>query len=199
MIIENFEYVKGNYKITLDNGEYIYILEDTVVDFNINVGLSLDEVEFERLKYLDRVNRGLEISYRYLRNLKTAFQVKQHLFEKGFTDVSEEVVEILQQKNYLDDLEYARLFTKDRLEINGDGKNKILSMLLQKGVASEIAKTAIGEIDLCLEYENAKKIALKKFPTLVGKKNQREKLIRYMVGKGFDFETIKDVLEELEL
>lgn len=78
---------------------------------------------------------------------RTCFQVKKYLREKGFDEeIISEVLEMLKEYRYIDDMEYSRMYFRYGFG-KGRGLSRIRRELSEKGVASEVMDAAYDELD----------------------------------------------------
>ena len=124
---------------------------------------------------------------------KTEKQVRDFLAGKGYLSaVCDYVVEKMQGYGFLNDSEYAESYAESA------GKKKgvrlIRMELKNKGVADEDIDGAIAGVDDSAQ-ENAAKSVLEKY--MRNKPTDKEtlyKAFRYLLGKGFEYETAKSAL-----
>ena len=75
----------------------------------------------------------------------------------------------------------------------------LLFKLKRKGVSDTLVLHAMEERDMeKREYEVLKRAAVKKYRSLKGKEGLRDKLYRYLMGKGFDSAMIIEAINECE-
>ena len=102
---------------------------------------------------------------------------------------AETIISHLYDYHYLDDARYCRAYTHDKLLYQHWGKVKIRAMLQARQLPSSEIQSAIQNIDET-EYN---RILL---AVLATKKNApREAQIRFLLQRGFEYETILRVME----
>lgn len=125
--------------------------------------------------------------------------VKKKLAEWSLTgSKAESVIERLAREGFLDDRRFARAFARGKFRQNQWGRKKIVYELRSRQIAEDVIHNALSEIS---EDEYRRMIRL-----LIGKKssqinkgkvlNVREKIITFVVGKGFEYGEVVQVLEE---
>ncbi|HID10525.1 MAG TPA: hypothetical protein EYP17_04395, partial [Candidatus Latescibacteria bacterium] len=98
--------------------EVLELLAETVLAWNLQEGMELDEGEVGRLLHEDQVRRAKEVAFRYLARPKTVRQIKDRLARAGFDgEVVEEVIGRLEELGLLDDKEFARAWVEERLRL----------------------------------------------------------------------------------
>ncbi len=118
--------------------------------------------------------------------------------------VVEKIVQSLKRDKFLNDEEFVRMWIRERTLIKPKAIRVIKMELKQKGISDEIIDSVmtndeglmINDLDLAL------KLAEKKLRTIHDQSEKfkvKEKLGRYLAGKGFDWDTIKAALASLKL
>ena len=118
--------------------------------------------------------------------------------------VAAEIVAILVDERFIDDSRFAGAFVRDKLKFNGWGKQKIVYRLKALGIAGDVISKAIGENYSANNREEAcevlQKLVEKKWKSL-GKidniKARRVRVIRFALGRGFDYEDIVKCLNNI--
>ena len=119
-----------------------------------------------------------------------ASEVRTKILAWGGTPAqAESIISRLCDNHYLDDARYCRAYTHDKLLYQHWGKVKIRSMLQARQLPSSEIQSALQNIDET-EYN---RILL---AVLATKKNApREAQIRFLLQRGFEYETILRVME----
>ena len=100
---------------------------------------------------------------------------------------------------FIDDSRYAGAFVRDKIRFGGWGVRKIATALRAKGVAREIIDEALSEVDGDDMRERLITILRRRLPSIKAKSafELRDKLLRYAVGRGYDFAIARECIEEL--
>ena len=96
-----------------------------------------------------------------------------------------EVVNRLKEMNLINDVDFAKWYSRERQDFRPRSKRMLSFELFQKGIDRNSIEKALEGYD---EEEAIKKIVAKK-----GKMEQK-KLISYLLSQGFEYELIKCVL-----
>lgn len=104
------------------------------------------------------------------------------------------------QEKYLDDERFCEVMIRSEIR-KGNGKQKIIQKLIQKGVpiglAKEQAELLVEDKDMfdpAWTLAEKKKIQIeRKYPDL-SDYEKRNKLTQYLAGRGYSFDLIKEVL-----
>lgn len=197
MIISNISFEKKKFHVSFDNGEEIKISEDTLVNFGLYKGQEVEEEFVENLKFEDEKSEALLLSYKFLQRNKTKQQLVDYLYKNKIQrDIIDIILPILEEKNYLNDEDYARRYLSDALNIKKYGKIKTRYMLMSKGIDKKIIEKVMEDYDYELEYMNALELIEKR----ISKDEADPKIINsaknYLQGRGFEFEIINFTLDD---
>ncbi|MDU5185074.1 MAG: regulatory protein RecX [Peptoniphilus sp.] len=197
MIISNISFEKKKFHVSFDNGEEIKISEDTLVNFGLYKWQEVEEEFVENLKFEDEKSEALLLSYKFLQRNKTKQQLIDYLYKNKIQrDIIDLVLPILEEKNYLNDEDYARRYLSDALNIKKYGKIKTRYMLMSKGIDKKIIEKVMEDYDYELEYTNALELIEKR----ISKDETDPKIINsaknYLQGRGFEFEIINFTLDD---
>ena len=100
---------------------------------------------------------------------------------------------------FLDEQRFADSFVSGKYRIKKWGRNKIISHLKQKHVSNRCIDDAIKTIDEEVYLEHLEKLAQKKWQEKKGTDFEiKVKVQRYLTSKGYEFELIYNVLEDIE-
>ena len=187
-------FVDGKFAVGLDL--------ETVVKEKLNVGKELSEEEIKHLietsnrqKILGKVFNFLSYRPRSQKEVRD-YLVKKKVDEEEITDV----VKYLSEKKYLNDEEFARWWIEQRMTFRPAGWRLLKMELKQKGVGEEVAEKILSDKDIKISGEElARKVVEKKLKS-VGKlppEQVREKLFAALARRGFEWELIKEVVDEI--
>ncbi|HON20532.1 MAG TPA: regulatory protein RecX [Bacteroidales bacterium] len=109
----------------------------------------------------------------------------------------EKIIQTLLAQNFIDELRYARLFAEGKSRINAWGKQKIIYALRSKKINDNHIQQAITNIELEDYQKTLAKNAEKYIAnhTFVSENERKQKLIRYLLSKGFEYAAIQEYLE----
>ena len=114
--------------------------------------------------------------------------------------IIEKAVEKLKEQKFLDDFEFTRQWINSRNKIKPKSIKFIFYELKQKGITREMAEEVLQDdsVELISDLEKAMALAEKK---IVRYKNDDPekiyiKLARFLAYKGFDYTTIKRVIDQ---
>lgn len=110
---------------------------------------------------------------------------------------ADEIIAMLLNEKYVDDLRYASAYARDKSSISGWGAVKIRYMLASKGVSADIIASALDEIDSCKAQARLDKLMETKFKTLKDDPQCRLKMLRFALGRGYGYEEAASIVEAL--
>ena len=116
---------------------------------------------------------------------------------EGDADSAAKVVATLIKDKYVDDLRYASAFARDKASIQGWGEVKIRYMLSAKKISRDIIDQALAEIDQSRASSKLFKLLETKHKSLREDPQCRLKLLRYALGRGYSYEEVNDIVNEL--
>lgn len=185
------------------NEDFAFAMEaELVYKYNLKVDKEIDvdklsviakEEEFSKCK--NSALKTIERSY------KTESEIKKKLLEKEYSEeVVFKTIDFLKEYNFIDDYTFVKMYIKDRI-IN-QGKNKIKYSLVTKGVDKTLIEEAFLELDTREdEEEKAFILGKKKYDSLSKRESDKLKLknkvIRYLIGRGYDYSISKDVYSKI--
>lgn len=180
----------GSYDIYVDGEKYQRLDGVVLASFRkIKVGEEITKEELDELLSKSGVNFAFDSAIKQIsRSIKSESEIRAKLEQKGYTEQDiNGAIEKLRSYGYVNDTAYAHAYVstygKDR------GKLRLVYELSAKG----IDKSIIEEVLPDTEEENARTLAQKK----VKKYTEKEKMIRYLMGRGFEFELSKKVAGEV--
>ena len=103
-------------------------------------------------------------------------------------ELSENIIQKLLDKKYLNDYKFAEWYVENRFVKKGISKKRLKMELFKKGIAREIVDEVIDDRD---DEEEIRKVIAKKRA-----KYDDEKLMGYLVRQGFSYDLVKQVLSE---
>ncbi|PWN05165.1 regulatory protein RecX [Rhodohalobacter mucosus] len=155
----------------------------------------LDDEEYQSVK---------DACYRYLsRRDHAAMELRQKITQKGLrASVADLIIEEFEQKGLIDDYRFAKKFAADKMELKKWGPLKIKNALLRKGVKKSISEKVTQNIIENLEQDGICVDLLRKrkahFLRETDPMKRRQKMYRYLAGKGFYNREINDAINRVK-
>ena len=189
---------KGRCSIYVDGSFCCGLTLETVVKNRLKVGQTVTEEELSAMQLESEKNTAFDKALTHLSaTRKTEKEMRVFLSGKGYLPtVIDYVVEKLYEYNFLNDGEYAEVY------VDNGGKKKggrlLRAELRGKGVSDEAIAYALENRPEGEEEEVAKGILQKYLRGKEITKETLQKAYRYLMGKGFDYETAKSALQRLQ-
>ena len=198
----NYSKSKEVFEVIFEDETKLLLNYNIFEKYKVSVDMDFSENEILEMKYFSDIERAKSRAINYISGkLKTKYEVRLKLKENDFAeDVIDEVLDILEKEEYLNDRVYCEIFIEDKKKLNGYGKNKIKSLLIQKGISKDIFEDFLDEFEYDEEFDNALKMGIKKLNLLSNEEDnfkKRQKIINYLAYRGFGFDVINDVLKEI--
>lgn len=189
---------KTRCNIYLDGRFYCGLKFETVVINRLKVGMNVTERFLNEIQLESEKAEALEKAFVFITaTSKTEKQIKDYLYKKGYLPaVVHYVLDKMRDYKYVDDLDYAQTYVENVGARKG--KRLIQTTLFKKGVSKEDIASAMETLS-DEDQESAAKEILNKY--MRSKECTREnfaKAFRYLMGKGFDYETARKALNKFE-
>lgn len=188
------------------DGQFAFgIHQDVMIAHPLAKGQHLTVADQEALRRADAVLRAKTKALDMLgRKARTTKEIRDKLRQTGFADdVADDVIARFLDLGYLDDHAYATQYVRTRFRVKGYGPQRLRQELYKRGVPREVIDEVMAdeteEFDL---VEAARAHAEKRWPSLVARepdaRKRQRKLTDFLVRRGFSFDVIRAVLDELE-
>jgi regulatory protein len=187
--------------VHFDDDEVHTFSPETALKHGFVLEKEFSDEEFVEIIKEDNIRRAKDQVLRYLEvRPHSRKELSLKLLRKSYR---KEIIEIalsdLEKVDLIDDENFTRQFIQNELTLRPSSKKLLRSKLLQRGVAVEIFDPILDKAyDEHDEEQIALRIAGKFLKTQSGIKKERkkEKLMRHLVNKGFDWEVIDWVTKE---
>lgn len=195
------------------NKERVNVYIDEEYAFSINMELvykfglkEKQQIDKERLLEIaisENLSKCKEIALNTVeRSYKTEKEMRDKLFLKDFDeDTVEKTIEFLKEYKFIDDSKFVKMYVKDH--IKNQGQNKIKYTLMQKGIDKTLIDEALEEIDRDDELNCAFTLCEKKYLSIAKREDDdfkiKNKVIRYLLGRGYNYDIAKECIREVYL
>ncbi len=188
--------------IFLDGRFFCGVNEDVAAKFHLERGMEIDEGKLKELLYEEEISKAKSYVYRILaRRMYTTREIRDKLVERGYVDkIIEDVIATLERYGYLNDRTYAQEWIESRMRSKPKGKIALRQELERKGIDRSIIEDALSQaFDESKESEMALDLARRKARSFNADDPvaAKRKLQSFLLRRGFDFETVKDVIEQV--
>jgi regulatory protein len=178
------------------DGKYSFSLtQSQLLEHKLFSGKELSEHELAQLKYASDYGKTLErvMNFVMIRPRSTR-EVRDYLWrKKAAPELAESIINRLQERNYLDDANFAKSWVRARQLTKPVSRRRLSAELREKGVANELIEQAVGH-EAYDETEALRQIVTKKRKQ--ARYQDEQKLIAYLARQGFGYDTIKQALHE---
>ncbi len=150
-------------------------------------------------------DRYYNLSLRYLSyRPRSEKEIKDYLEKKSTNtpaltqEIIVQIIGKLKEYNFLNDLDFAKFWVEQRTKFKKKPIRVIEYELSQKGIDQDLIEEVLSKFDAKdLDFENAKKLADKKMDFYRGlpEDKRREKVMSYLLRKGFNYEIVKKALK----
>ena len=167
--------------------------------------LFLCEIFIQKLDVLknnELFHKGRKIAINYISyRLRSEKEIYDRLYrEKLFPKTIDKIINYLKENEYIDDELFTKTFVEDKLNLSNWSKKKISYELFRKGISQNLIDIYLQDLD-DVEYENAYELAEKKLPLWKDRSENsyelRNRIYRYLSGRGFSYDIVKKVSEDL--
>jgi regulatory protein len=161
-------------------------------------GQVLSDEEITALRQEDDITRTVDQIVRLLaRRPYSVFEIRHHLESKRVDLLTiQEVLVRLERLGYVDDHAFARYWIENRERFKPRGPRALRYELRQKGIDESLIETVMDELDT---RDSAYRAAQEQVRRLHHPKKQdfRSKVGTFLVRRGFDYEIVREVIEQL--
>lgn len=126
-------------------------------------------------------------------------EIRERLWKWGISsDIQEKIIDSLIDRRFVDDTRFARAFVNDKFRFARWGRRKIAYALAAKRIDREIIRDSIAEIDEETYLKNLSDLIQAKAKS-VGCETyeQREKILRFIVGRGYEPSLAYDTIRKI--
>ena len=198
-IVTKIEYQKNKTRVNIYvDGEFFCGLNSEVLFSNqIKVGSEVDEQRLKALIFESEVKKGVSYVFGLLAKKPYAErEVRTKLYQKGYSsETTQKIIETIKEYKLIDDSDYAKTYVDSN---KTKSKREIEFNLSQKGIDKHIIQNAVNDIKNDDEMAKIDIITVKYMKNKPKTSENLQKLFRYLQGKGFEFELIKNKISKLK-
>ena len=191
---------KTRYKVYVD-GQFAFVLyKGELSRYHIAEDSELEEKTYQSIRKEIILKRAKLRAMHLLNDMgRTESQLRTKLLRNDYpSDIVEEAIAYVKSFGYINDAEYTRSFIENRKEKKS--KKEIYAALCQKGLPKDLIETALEEC-----YADDDSIAAieaivrkKKFDPKSTDYKEMQKMMGYLVRKGFRYDDIRRVIQVSE-
>lgn len=186
------------------DGKFAFGLSlDKVIKKGLAVGQNLTQQQIEKLFFSGQLEKLYHktlnfLSYRPRSEKEVKDYLKKHLPQELRKKVEDKILTKLKKQKLIDDYKFSLWWIEQRLTFRPKGKRLLKSELFKKGISREIIDETLSTIDEQKLKNLAKEMLKKKIKRSknISKLELKKKLFSYLARRGFDFDVIKNVIDE---
>ena len=165
---------------------------------HLKVGQELSDEDIARLQTQDEIERAYERALNFLSyRPRSEAEVRRNLREKDVEEqVIESVIERLTRAGLLDDREFARYWVENRAQFKPRGARALRQELWEKGVPNAVVAETLEGFDAESAARRVAEAGARRMAHL-DPRDFRRKLSAYMARRGFSYEIISPLIEEM--
>jgi regulatory protein len=198
---------RGRFNIYIDRGngeEFGFgVSDDILVSFGLTKGQEIDQNQLQEIIFNDEVQKAFNLSVNFLSyRMRSIKEIVDHLNRKDVpSEVVEQVISNLEEKRYVDDLEFAKTYVRSKKNTSAKGPAALSKELKQKGIMENDLETALLEYPFEAQVKAAISFASKKAKQQTNKSSTETKLnlAQTLAGKGFSWDVVEAALDEAEI
>ncbi|WP_062105455.1 recombination regulator RecX [Bacillus niameyensis] len=190
------------YNIFLDEVYAFSVDEGVLIRYSLKKGQELSELDLTQIQYEDEIRKAYNNAIQFLSfRMRSQLEIRQHLQKKEWNEsVIQTVLQTLKEREYTDDLEFAKAYVRTQISSGKKGPQSIRQELVQKGITESFIEQSIALYSEEQQVEHAIKLGDK----LAGKNMHlserilKQKLEQFLITKGFPYSVINIALEEIQ-
>lgn len=206
MIITKFIRHRGRkpiYDVHFDDSRAIQLSESTIGAFGLCRGDEVNDELLEKINTTEIEMQAKNIAINYLSyRQRSSKEVIDHLTKKRFDrNSAERIVHDLQAIGLINDLEFARMFIRDRIKRKPIGKALLRQQLLAKGIASDVLDKLFVELispqsqqTAALELAKRRMRLTHHSMSKLGMEQRKKRLTDFLLRHGFSYEITKKTI-----
>lgn len=180
--------------VYVDGRFYCGIKLEVAIKYRLKAGMQIEKSQLDEIQLETEKSQALDKALTHISaSPKTKKQIADFLSEKGYTEaVQSYVLERLEYYKFVDDYAYCRAYVQS---VTGKGKRALEADLIKRGAERRAIEETLGEVEE--DSGEAVKI-LQKY--MRGKEFTKENLykgFKYMLSKGYSYDTAKTALEDV--
>lgn len=197
---------QGRYNVYIHNGRQetygFSVDEDVLVQFNLRKGLEINKEQIKQLIDQDLMNQSYNQALKYLSyRMRSEKEVRSFLATKEVSsDQIDQMIHKLKSQNLLDDLEFANMFVRSRIQSSRKGPLLIKNELKNKGVTEIISNQALKEYTYDIQFKKAMNIVKKRLErsSKHSFKRQLDQAKAALQRNGYTHDVILDVVRQFQ-
>lgn len=199
MKITKLEKKKRLYLLETDQGQALYVTEDTIVRYFLSQGKEITPEELADIQAFAQLSYGKNLALYYLSfQARTKKEVSDYLLKYKIAPAQITIIlQALEADNWINDLSYCQNYLEGQLRSGNKGPYRLQELLKQKGIPSELVSKLLDQYDFSpLALKEAEKLQ-KKYAQRLSHRNLQTKLKQSLYQKGFNSQSINQAMKQL--
>ncbi len=198
---------RNKYEVFIDEQSAFRLSEAVVTKTGLYAGRRIDEKTVEEIVQADTFERAYQMAVNFISyRPRSSKEVIDRLVRKGFTqDLAHQITDRLREVRLLNDLEFGRMFIRDKLRGKPMGKAMMRRKLLEKGISFQLTERIIKEyVTDESEQEAARALATRKLKVSRSRfsgldpSTRQKRLADYLLARGFSsevaYKTVRSII-----
>jgi regulatory protein len=191
--IKQQERLKGRYSIYIDEKYAFSLSADALLEEKLHNGQEVDEPALAHYKKLSADDKAYGLALVYVvRRMRSRYELAEYFRRKDYDEaLADHIIMRLEKLGLVDDEKFAEAWVRNRRLLKSVSKRRLTQELRQKRIAD-------ATIDRVLhEDETDERAVLRELVTRKRKQSRYQddiKLMRYLMGQGFNYDDVKSVL-----
>lgn len=181
------------YSIFIDEKYVLSLSETELLNQHLRIGQELTDEGLRVLKDNSVIDKAYDKALNLIfRRSRSEWEIRDYLKRNQYEpEVIDSIVERLTDRNYLNDLHFAKSWVDNRRLLKLTSKRRLTQELRQKRVSDEIIEQVLGE-DETDELQLLKDLVERKRKQT--KYQDNLKLMQYLARQGFSYDVIKEAI-----
>lgn len=199
--IEQQKNNKERVNIYIDDKFAFGLMMEIKYKYDLQENMEIDEEYIQKVLREEELSKAKDQALKFLTyRQRSEKEIIDKLKKKGFEEsIIDDTLNYLKKYKLVDDVEFAKAFMRDKINLNKFGPIRIKHELYKKGIDNNIIEKVLEENDEEDEYNRALNLAKKKLPSY--KNDDKNAIYRKLGGflqrKGYSYDCIFKVLKEL--
>ena len=187
--------------IFIDNEFAFGLFYSTKEELGLKKGMELDDALLERIKSKDELQSAKSKAYQYLSfRQRSQKELEDHLLKKEFSQTTVDcVINMLSDAGYINDLDFAKAYVRDKTTFKNFGPYRIKNELSQKGISKDLIEQALQQ-EYQEELQELVDLVKSKYSSILHDRSEKRfrRIGGFLQRKGHSYDTIKKVLDIID-
>ena len=183
------------YTVRLSEGSSFFVFASSSLAGELYAGRDLDDLLLDALRGEDERVRATEKALDLLsRSEHSVKMLRMKLQKRGFSrPLVEEILEKMEDKGYINNRRFAELFLEAKRRKRKEGRGKLRSRLLEKGISDETIDELLSEMG---DEEEVEALERAGESLLIKRGMTKEKFYAGLLRRGFESRLVRRYVED---